>query len=78
MPTEADHADMLDALLAVPAVVVLSGYASPLYEQALAGWERVELAASTGQGSVWKERTEVLWSNRSLDTHPRLNFGGVA
>ena len=78
MPTEADHADMLDALLTVPAVVVLSGYASPLYEQALAGWERVELAASTGQGSVWKERTEVLWSNRELNTHPRLNFGGVA
>lgn len=77
MPTEADHTDMLDALLAVPAAVVLSGYASPLYEQALAGWERVELAASTGQGSVWSERVEVLWSNRALDVHPRLDFGEV-
>lgn len=78
MPTEADHADMLDALLAVPAVVVLSGYASPLYDRVLAGWERVELAASTGQGSVWGERTEVLWSNQVLDTHPVLDFGGTA
>jgi DNA adenine methylase len=66
MSHEDEHADLLDALRACRAAVVLSGYASPLYDDALAGWERVELAAFTGQANTNGRRTEILWSNRPL------------
>lgn len=66
MKSEDDHAEMLDAIRELPCSVVLSGYASELYEDRLAGWSRVEIPASTGQGSVWSERVEVVWSNREI------------
>ena len=44
--------------------VVLSGYPSELYDDALAGWRRIEIPTNTGQGGQWSERTEVLWINR--------------
>lgn len=65
-----DHAALLDALTACRAKVCLSGYRSPLYDNALAGWERVEIGAWTGQGSRWGARTEVLWMNYT--PHPAL------
>ena len=36
------------------------------------GWDRHTIAASTGQGGVWANRTEVLWSNRTLGTQLAL------
>jgi DNA adenine methylase len=77
MPGGDDHRALLDALLACSAAVVLSGYASPLYDDALAGWDRVEMAASTGQGGVYANRTEVLWSNRPIG-EPTLFDGEAA
>lgn len=70
MPGQADHQDLLDALLACRAAVVLSGYPSELYDTALAGWDRVEIPTGTGQASrgEWSTRTEVLWSNRPIST----------
>jgi len=76
MAGESDHAEMLAAIADLPCAVVLSGYASDQYDGALTDWDRVEIAASTGQGSVWSERTEVLWSNREVST-PAL-FGGAS
>src|SRR5262245_59205636 len=38
--TEADHRQLLDAILRVKGKVMLSGYASSLYDTALAGWKR--------------------------------------
>lgn len=73
MRTEDEHRELLAALLEVRAAVVLSGYASPLYEQTLAGWDRHTMAAGTGQSGNWG-RTEVLWSNRPLGMQPTL-FG---
>lgn len=65
MRGEAEHAQMLDALKACRAAVVLSGYASPLYDGALGGWHRRELAGYTGNGHPGKgKRAEVVWSNR--------------
>lgn len=73
MKHETDHRDLADALHACKSAVVLSGYASDLYDRDLyAGWDRHTIAASTGQGGVWANRTEVLWSNRSLGTQPSL------
>lgn len=66
MPSDADHAALADALLAARAAVVLSGYASPLYDELYAGWDRVDIATGTGQGGTYEARTEVLWLNRPV------------
>ena len=82
MAGEDQHAELLDALLACNASVVLSGYPARQYDEALADWCRVELAAWTGNGirdgatRTDGIRTEVLWSNRDIN-EPDL-FGGVA
>jgi DNA adenine methylase len=73
MRGEDDHRELAEALHAARAAVVLSGYASELYDLELyAGWDRHTIAASTGQGGTWANRTEVLWSNRPLGTQPTL------
>jgi DNA adenine methylase len=64
--TEEDHRLLAAALSCVEAAVVLSGYASDLYDQELyPGWHRTEFRSGTGQNTeTWGNRTEVLWSNR--------------
>jgi DNA adenine methylase len=75
MPGEADHRELAQALHATLATVVLSGYASNLYDRELyPGWDRHTIATSTGQGGKWDARTEVLWSNRPLGVHPQLEL----
>lgn len=65
--SDGDHRELAKALHAARAGVVLSGYPSDLYDRELyAGWDRHTMAASTGQGDEWANRTEVLWSNRPL------------
>ena len=54
------HVALLDALLAHPGPVVLSGYACDLYDDALAGWHRTEIRTATHGGLP---RTEILWRN---------------
>lgn len=79
MRDEAAHRELAEALHAARAAVVLSGYPSDLYDRGLyAGWDRHTIAASTGQGGKWENRTEVLWSNRPLSVHPQLELWGSA
>ncbi|MBI1234716.1 MAG: DNA adenine methylase [Alphaproteobacteria bacterium] len=59
MSTE-DHETMLEALCALKGMVVLSGYPSALYDDALKGWTRRERPA-LADGA--RKRTEVLWLN---------------
>lgn len=67
MRDEQQHRELAEALQQCAASVVLCGYPSDLYDRDLyAGWDRHTIAASTGQGGTWANRTEVLWSNRSL------------
>lgn len=69
MRAEADHVELLDALRACHAHVLLSGYASDLYDTELAGWDRRTFHATTnGDASTGARgiRTEVVWSNRPL------------
>jgi DNA adenine methylase len=67
MRAESDHRELAEALHAARAAVVLSGYASPLYDDELyADWDRITFASFTGQGGVWANRTEVLWTNRAF------------
>ena len=67
MPNADEHARLLDALLACRGQVILSGYASPLYDEALAGWERIEVGV---RDQASRDRVEVLWTNRL--PHPTL------
>jgi DNA adenine methylase len=58
--TSGDHEALLETLLSLRGMVVLSGYPSPLYDEALSAWRRIERAA-LADGA--RERTEVLWIN---------------
>ncbi|HEV2747728.1 MAG TPA: DNA adenine methylase [Allosphingosinicella sp.] len=58
--TDDDHVALLAFLKTLKGMVVLSGYPSALYDQALAGWRRVERAA-LADGA--RPRIEVLWLN---------------
>lgn len=57
---ETDHARLLAVAVRIPAKVMISGYDSPMYNAALAGWRRQEFTAYTRQH---QKRTEVLWMN---------------
>lgn len=67
-----EHVELLELALSCSAAVVVSGYPSDLYERVLGGWDRVELAAWTGNGirgdanKADGDRVEVLWSNREM------------
>lgn len=70
-----DHRELAAALRACRATVVLSGYPSDLYDRELyPDWHRTTLPAGTGQGHVWANRTEVLWSNQPLGAQTTLDF----
>lgn len=58
--SDADHVVLLEALVGLRGRVILSGYAHPLYDDALAGWTRIERAAMADGA---RKRVEVLWCN---------------
>lgn len=62
--SDADHAALLEALAGLRGRVILSGYACPLYDDALRGWRRLE-RRTLADGA--RERTEVLWMNFEPD-----------
>lgn len=59
--TTEDHTRLLDRLRRSPAAVVVSGYTHPLYEDALADFERHTFASTAMTG---EPRVEVVWTNR--------------
>lgn len=79
MTDESDHRALAEALNGCAASVVLSGYASPLYEEMFEGWHRTEIPTGNTQSGAYEARTEVLWSNRHLIESGQLfSVGGVA
>lgn len=58
--TRDDHAELLTLLLDLDGMVLLSGYADPLYDERLAAWGRVE-KETYADGA--RKRTEILWIN---------------
>ena len=59
----ADHRELLDALTACRGRVMISGYPSALYDEALAGWTRHPLDVpnhAAGRKTKGRE-TEVVW-----------------
>ncbi|MDP9486361.1 MAG: DNA adenine methylase [Actinomycetota bacterium] len=69
---DAFHERLLGALLRHPGPVLLSGHASALYEDALAGWERTELLGrrqGMRRGRKGYEDTEIVWRNPAASGH---------
>lgn len=55
-----DHIALLDTLRGLRGAVVLSGYASDLYDGAMHDWRRIEVKAKADRAA---DRIEVLWCN---------------
>ncbi len=60
MMSEEDHLVLLTMLKSLPCMVMLSGYASDLYEKELEGWRSISFQAMTRGGFA---ATEWLWMN---------------
>jgi DNA adenine methylase len=60
---DAEHSELLDALLELEGFVVVSGYPSLLYSDRLSGWEQCETKARISAGRGTALRTEVVWIN---------------
>lgn len=75
----ADHEQLLSEVVRLGGMVIVSGYPSALYDEALSDWRREETAA-LADGA--RERTEVLWINpaaaAALDAERMPLFGGGA
>lgn len=64
--SDADHAKLLSFLQNLSGMVVLSGYATPLYDDALSDWRRVERPAMADGA---RPRVECLWINPAAIEH---------
>lgn len=69
--SDADHADLLLALVDHPGPVLLSGYESEMYSDMLTGWTSARRTVYAEKG---RKRKEVLWMNPTCDEalHGRL------
>lgn len=62
---DSDHDNLVNQLQCVEGLVILSGYANPIYDNALANWRRVEFQTRCTVSPKKKKpaRTEVVWMN---------------
>ena len=60
LATEAQHLQLLRILVALPCMVMLSGYRSPLYESIVGHWRQVDFSTVNRAG---KRTTETIWMN---------------
>jgi DNA adenine methylase len=63
--TVEQHEELLDAITGLQGMVMISGYASDLYDSRLAGWARheFELPNNASSGKQKRRMTEVIWMN---------------
>lgn len=61
--SEEEHKNLLDILKASRAKIMLSGYESDIYNEALKGWHKEYFTSNTGYSS---SSTEVVWMNYSI------------
>ena len=69
---ESDHLELLALLKKLPCPVILSGYPSALYDEALVGWRSLELQVMNQAGV----RTEKLWFNFTPDRVHWARYAG--
>jgi DNA adenine methylase len=63
--TAEQHEELLDAILKVQGKVMISGYASRMYDTRLASWPRHEfrLPNNAAAGVMKRDMTEIVWCN---------------
>lgn len=66
--SDQQHAELAATLHSVESMVMLSGYASPLYDALYPDWERREFKARADGGH---DRTEVVWLNPAAAARQR-------
>jgi DNA adenine methylase len=73
--SDEDHVRLLDAITDVRGMVVLSGYANPLYGHSLPSWEHhvFERPNDSGQTKVKSRRLEIVWMSPNCN---RFELGG--
>ena len=71
---DAAHRALAGVLHSLEAMVVLSGYPSPLYEELYPDWERYERRAMADSAKV---RTEVVWLNPACSAALERSRGGL-
>lgn len=64
--TNAEHLELLEALKDLQGMVIICGYDSKLYNDALVGWQRVTRTTSANGHSGSVQRTECLWINPAV------------
>ncbi len=67
-----DHIELLALLKTLPCNIILSGYPSALYDNALKGWQTMELQVMNQAGV----RTEKLWFNFTIDRRHWVKCAG--
>jgi len=72
---EADHTELLDCLRGLKGMVVLSGYATALYDAALPDWRRQTVKARISGGRGTEIRDEVIWLNPACTASIEANRG---
>ena len=72
--TDADHEELLKALLQSKAKIMISGYESEMYNDYLNGWEKKQFSSCAEHG---KPRMETVWMNYEPDPQMKLNFSEV-
>lgn len=72
-----DHVELLEVVNDLTGMVMLCGYPHPFYDEALAGWRRIDRAAMADGA---RARTECLWLNPAASAagHPVLPLHGAA
>jgi DNA adenine methylase len=75
MKKRQQHEELLAALRACRAKVLLSNYPNDLYDSTLADWHRLQIKTWTGQGGSREDRTEVVWMNYDPPTTDHGLFG---
>ena len=58
-----EHETLLKEFVAAKGKIMVSGYASELYDSTLAGWRREELQGKSHMANSGQRRTEVIWMN---------------
>ena len=61
-----EHAELLEFARGLRGMVAISGYANPLYENALRGWCSAQTTSRIAAGRGGALRTETLWLNPAV------------
>ena len=69
--SETDHKELLQVITHSKAKIMISGYASDMYDDYLREWIRMEFRGSAEHGGT---RQEVVWMNYSLEKEGQMSI----